>query len=215
MMEDIPYIKAVEHASAQAGTGPLVPCRRTENASSTRSTCRESNSQLTLMSWIVYLTHFVILLHPIAYPHRNAEGKIETSPLHKVMCEAKVRVLVPIDRQACPFVLVLCRGIHHHHIPLPSTVPSSIEAYIKTTLLGNMREELSTMTPRRMMRDSKVLSHLRELFPELDSPGLGDLHPSLFNKDLLHRLIKDMKDITYPHGTDIKGDLFSLFMLPR
>jgi hypothetical protein len=57
------------------------------------------------------------------------------------------------------------------------------------------------------MRHPVILAALRRILPQVLSPALGDLHPSLHNKDVIAAEIKLIQKNAFPCGLDIDGEL--------
>ena len=124
--------------------------------------------------------------------------------LRHLPCSTRFRILIPKDLDACPRIIVLSRGPHTHHIPIPSHLPLYIREILRD-LLFRLGEDLASATPRRIMQHSVIRAGIVQLLPDLRAPTLGDLHPSLFNKDVLAGEINVVRKIAFPHGMDIEG----------
>jgi len=57
------------------------------------------------------------------------------------------------------------------------------------------------------MRHPVILAALQRILPQVLSPALGDLHPSLHNKDIIATEIKLIRKNAFPCGLDIDGEL--------
>lgn len=107
-------------------------------------------------------------------------------------------------RSHCPRVLIVCSGAHTHPIPLLSRPPLSTQ-HALTSILDNIKHELSDMTPRRLLRHSALQQYLRSKFPTVPSPSLVDVHPSLANRDYLRAMIQKVQKRHFPEGTGWEG----------
>lgn len=123
-----------------------------------------------------------------------------------------MQVYTPNDLQACPFIAVVFRDQHTHPIPLPTRTPAPVVSWIGDLLRG-MGHHLADTTPLRFSRFGSVKHALRSLFPDVLTPTLIDLHPSLANNDHLRVLINKEKKKLYPLGTDWDGALLRLPVL--
>jgi hypothetical protein len=126
-------------------------------------------------------------------------------------CKCKFRVFQPTEeyRQACPYVLIITNGDHHHPIPLPMKTPLRIREIV-LQLLRSIQEDLPDITPRRFLRHPTVKSYLHNQFPHKVCPTLSDLHSSLANRSHLKTYILQTKQKRFPFGTGWQGNLFVL-----
>lgn len=111
---------------------------------------------------------------------------------------------LPKYRKACPFVLLVTHGAHHHPIPLPTKTPPLIRKTL-TEFLTTLAEDVADLTPRRLLRHPALHSHLKSHLPTISSPTLSDLHVSLANKAHLKHYINEVKEQCFPVGTGWEG----------
>lgn len=111
---------------------------------------------------------------------------------------------MPVDRQACPFVLVLSNGEHKHPRPVPRQVPPPIASVIKECL-RQMGSDVCGMTPSKLKTNDSVRARLSSILPSGVPVSLGALHPSLLNKDNLGKLIESVQLEAFPQGTGEEG----------
>lgn len=186
----------IETEAAAQGYGPMAPCRRIENCSSSRIYCRK---------FFVYnLLNMPFSQFHEAHDHRDESGEVRGMKFITVPCESKFRLFCPIDRATCSYMLLLTSGEHTHPIPLPITLPPSHRATLLDCLLS-FGPDLASATPRSIMRHPATSSLLRRLLPFSSKPVLGDWHPSLHNKDLLKAVISDAQIKIFPAGTGLDG----------
>lgn len=128
-------------------------------------------------------------------------------------CTTKFALYEPLEiyRRACPYVLVVCKGVHHHPIPLPTKTPPQIKADV-IQLLKSTDGDLADLTPRRFLRHPILKAYLKEKFPTILNPTLCELHSSLANREHLRLYIKSAKVDLFPEGTGWKG-VFPQFIL--
>lgn len=83
-------------------------------------------------------------------------------------------------------------------------------------LIEAMGDDIPGLTPRKLIENPVMISYLRRHCPNEESHLPGLLHPSLYNKDRLQRLIDEVRDKSFPEGMDEAGMLvskvFSLFI---
>ncbi|KAF5366384.1 hypothetical protein D9758_009754 [Tetrapyrgos nigripes] len=181
LCEDEDEIERIETEASAQGYGPRIECCTVTNFSSQR----------------VYCPH----------AHRTADGGLLQQPkLQLVQCKSKFRQYVPLEeyRAECPFILIVCSGVHEHPIPLPLKTPTRVKSELYT-LLGKLDVDLADMTPRRFLRHPVVKAYLVDRFPLLNSPTVSDLHISLANRSHLKVYIDAVKTQCFPEGTGWKG----------
>ncbi|KAJ7624127.1 hypothetical protein DFH06DRAFT_1340161 [Mycena polygramma] len=133
------------------------------------------------------------------------DGRLTQLELTHIECQVKFRMWFPVDLQRCPFVLVTSKGVHRHPIPLPEKTPRNVRAQV-FALLHTLRQDLADMTARRFLRHPAVKSFLISRFPDLPTPTLSALHPSLANRAHLGSYIARCEagvgatPCTPPHG---------------
>ncbi|KZV90387.1 hypothetical protein EXIGLDRAFT_837854, partial [Exidia glandulosa HHB12029] len=108
------------------------------------------------------------------------------------------------DLFRCPYVILICTGVHSHSIPLPTKTPLAKQQQLYE-ILSMLGPALADLTPRRLMRNGIVQAKLKELLPDIPQPTLADLHPSFANRDHLASLITPLKKQSFPSGTDFAG----------
>ncbi|KAK7047447.1 hypothetical protein VNI00_006678 [Paramarasmius palmivorus] len=147
------------------------------------------------------------------YAHRDpTTGVLFCPKMDTVECDVKFHTYTPTEefRDQFPYTLLIVRGTHTHLPPLPTKTPPRLRAQI-LGLLGSMTEELSELTPRRLLRHPLICSHLKMVFPDKPNATLGDLHPSLANHSHIRSFIKTVKNEVFPEGTGWEGKLDTLF----
>ncbi|KAJ6476574.1 hypothetical protein DFH09DRAFT_1342459 [Mycena vulgaris] len=170
---------AIEDAAAEQEYGPRAPCATVFNKSAQRLSC------------------------PIM--HRVPSGALQELSLVHLPCAARYRMWVPREsaRAQCPYIL-WPPGAHTHPIPFPEKTPRAVRLQL-LTLLGNLREDLPDMTPRRFLRHPALKVFLYDKFPLTRFPTLSDLHPSLANRSHLASYIQRVKESNFPVGTGWKA----------
>ncbi|KAJ7210349.1 hypothetical protein GGX14DRAFT_363314, partial [Mycena pura] len=138
--------------------------------------------------------------------HRDVSGNLDNPALIRQSCDCKFLVYEPYPEyaQQCPWVLMVCRGVHSHPIPLPTKTPPRVRDVV-FTLLERLDYDLADLTPRRFLRHPSTTSYLRELLPHDEAPTLLDLHPSLGNRDHIRSYIVQVQRTLFPDGTGWDG----------
>jgi hypothetical protein len=121
-------------------------------------------------------------------------------------CQCKFRCFEPLEeyRHACPRILIVCRGVHTHPIPLPTKTPPTIRTEV-IELLKSLDADLPDLTARRFLRHPTTITYLRRRLPEINHPNLADLHISLANREHIKMYILQVQQDCFPFGTDWKG----------
>ncbi|KAK7060250.1 hypothetical protein VNI00_001015 [Paramarasmius palmivorus] len=177
--EDGPTIAQYEEAMKVNGYGPLVPCNTVRNFRAVKTNCD---------------------LH-----HRDSDGRLVMQEMKDHPCDSKFIVYEPDEeyRQACPYILVVCRYPHTHPPPILSKTPFHIRNSV-LEFLGTL-EDLPNLTARRLLRSDVALQYLRGLLPQIPRPTFVDLHVSFNNRDHLQSLIDQAQQSLYPMGTGWEG----------
>ncbi|KAJ7667366.1 hypothetical protein B0H17DRAFT_1184191 [Mycena rosella] len=152
--EEIDYIENAAHA---LGFGPRVECTTVCNFSVQCTIC--------------------------PFDHRDSEGNLLQLEMNHLKCCVVFKRYEPLPefRVACPYVLVVVKGLHPHPIPLPSKVPPKIRSEL-LELLPQFQEDLPDLTTRRLLRHPLLKSFLTKKLPNVLNPTLSDLHFSLANR---------------------------------
>ncbi|KAJ6475966.1 hypothetical protein C8R47DRAFT_1052240 [Mycena vitilis] len=167
----------IEEAAAAQNIGPLAVCDTLLNFSAKTLCC------------------------PV--DHR-LNGHLTRVELCHIPCEVKFRIWVPVNLQACPFVLVTSKGTHQHPVPLPERTPQGARVQI-FRLLRTLRQDLADLTARRFLRHPALKTFLMNKFPGVAVPTLTTLHPSLANRAHLGSYIARARLEQFPVGTDWRG----------
>jgi hypothetical protein len=67
--------------------------------------------------------------------------------------------------------------------------------------------QLADATPRKLVLNSGFMHSLRKYlqWSTEQDPALSDLHPSLGNFDRVARIISQLREKYFPHGTGLQG----------
>ncbi|KAK7038761.1 hypothetical protein VNI00_010646 [Paramarasmius palmivorus] len=185
---DLPYIQAVlsgdteeaqrieDAVALEYDSGPAAECTWVENCSSQRLNCPRA--------------------------HRDKNGRLICPKMKRIKCNVKFHIYTPLEehRQDFPYTLIIVRGTEHNHlVPLPTKTPPRLRSQL-LELLRTMSEELSDLTPRRLLRHPIMCAYLKQHFPNKPNATLGDFHPSLLNHSHIASFIKIVKDEVFPAG---------------
>ncbi|KAF8076821.1 hypothetical protein FPV67DRAFT_1715254 [Lyophyllum atratum] len=178
--EDTDELDRIEQATFISGFGPLAECTTVANSSSQQVCC--------------------------PCDHRSPDGYLVQLEMQRLPCHVRYRVFEPLEafRDACPFVLVISKGLHCHPIPLPQKTPPHVQAVL-AHLLGRLGTDLADLTPRRFLWHPVVKNYLEEVLLDIPSPTLSDLHISLANRERLDWYIEKEKCSRFPSGTGWDG----------
>ncbi|KAJ7201931.1 hypothetical protein C8J57DRAFT_1102564 [Mycena rebaudengoi] len=185
LCQDEDEITRIEAAAASLGYGPNVVCTTVANASAQRAFC--------------------------PFDHRTEDNQLLQPLMVRLECRVKFRVIQPLEeyRAKCPYVLITSQGAHWHPVPLPIKTPPKIRTEFFHTLffhlLDSLGPDLADLTPRRLLRHSLVKSFLKQKFPIIPKPTLGDLHISFSNRSHLKAYIKQAKEFHCPFKTGWNG----------
>ncbi|KAJ8093771.1 hypothetical protein PM082_009631 [Marasmius tenuissimus] len=143
-----------------------------------------------------------------SYSHRDKNDRLYQPLLERLPCSVKFRVYEPLEdyRVQCPYVLVICSGVHRHPISLPTKTPPRLRNQL-FKVFCDIGEDLADLTVRGLLRHGVVHSYLKQLFPQNPLASLYDVHSSLANHEHLAYYIKTARGLYFPHGTGWKGAL--------
>ncbi|KAF9058435.1 hypothetical protein BDP27DRAFT_1241199 [Rhodocollybia butyracea] len=169
---DLEEAARIETEAEDRGYGPKTTCKTVINHTSQRLTC----------------------------PSTHRDGNVLCQPVLKTLaCSCTFREYEPLleYRGACPYVLIVCTGIHSHPIPLPEKTPTFIKVELDH-LLRKLDFDLVDITPRRFLRHPVVRSYLSSSHLKIYIEKVKqDCFPAGTGwKGLLH--IKQLQDSTLP-----------------
>ena len=126
--------------------------------------------------------------------------------MHHLKCQSIFWTYEPLEEyhKDCPWILVICFGIHSHPIPLSMKTPPSIHIEI-FKLLKSLDLDLPDLTPWHLLHHSVTQTFLRCWLPHLSSPTFASLHISLANREHLKAYIIQVQEQTFPQGTGWEG----------
>ncbi|KAJ3869996.1 hypothetical protein EV359DRAFT_28895 [Lentinula novae-zelandiae] len=136
---DKALLEVLEGAMKNKGYGPLVPCTTVQNCTSVKVNC-ESH-------------------------HRSPNGSMTMTELHRLPCTSSITIYEPLPdyRSSCPYVLIVCKGVHTHPVPIPARTPSSIvDDLIK--FLTHL-DDLPNLTARRLLGNEAANLRLKYFVP--------------------------------------------------
>lgn len=139
--------------------------------------------------------------------HRGSDGKLSRGIMGGAGdCPVRFEIYSPNNLTCCPEILLVVRNGHSHVEPMPSKTPR-VHLHIFNNLLEGLDWKLADATPRRILLDSAFIKGLRRVLAwnGVQDPTLADLHPSLGNSDHTARLINNLRDKRFPHGTGLRG----------
>ncbi|KLO19044.1 hypothetical protein SCHPADRAFT_818851 [Schizopora paradoxa] len=180
---DLEDIARYENNALHHGYGPLVPCTFTASSSQKKQYC---------INW-----------HRLG--DQLVRGELHRSiecPAHFYFYYAKSAE----DREQFPFYLLVCQNPHSHPPPPPTTTPRDIlRPFI--SILKSLSWRLADATPRRLLLDHGFMSSLRSLvgWTKAQDPFLSNLHPSLGNHSHVNRIILELREEMFPHGTGLES----------
>ena len=82
--------------------------------------------------------------------HRYSNGAIDQGKIVAQKCQAKFYKIIPLDLKKTPYVILVSKGLHTHHPPPPSNVPTEITEKLKK-MLEATNEEIVDITARKLI----------------------------------------------------------------
>ncbi|CAB4417119.1 unnamed protein product [Rhizophagus irregularis] len=113
--------------------------------------------------------------------HQHSDDRIKEGKIVEHKCNNKFYKIIPLDLEKTPYVILISKGIHNHHPPPPSNVPSDITEKLKK-MIEMESEELVNITARKLISGNLIKATFgKEYLPQV--------HASLNNMDKLRRLM--------------------------
>ncbi|CAB5195378.1 unnamed protein product [Rhizophagus irregularis] len=107
--------------------------------------------------------------------HQHSDDRIKEGRIVEHKCKNKFYKIIPLDLKKTPYVILISKGIHTHHPPPPSNVPSDITEKLKK-MIEVESEELVNITARKLISGNLIKATFgREYLPQV--------HASLNNMD--------------------------------
>ncbi|KAJ3849270.1 hypothetical protein EV368DRAFT_47649, partial [Lentinula lateritia] len=175
---DKALLEVLEGAMKDKGYGPLVSCTTVQNCTSVKVNC-ESH-------------------------HRSPNRSMTMTELRRLPYTSSITIYEPLPdyRSSCPYVLIVCKGVHTHPVPIPARTPSSIvDNLIK--FLTHL-DDLPNLTARRLLGNEAAKFFLKRKLPNLAKPTFSDLHPSLGNLDHMQVYIDRAIISVHPHEIQLQ-----------
>ena len=71
-------------------------------------------------------------------------------------CSVQFIKIIPHDISKCPFVALICIGVHNHPPPLPERIPSEIKSNLQTLIEQAINQDDTTTS--RSLLSGKILN---------------------------------------------------------
>ncbi|KAF8583601.1 hypothetical protein K439DRAFT_1348333, partial [Ramaria rubella] len=177
---DSEEVTRIEQGASNHGYGPLAECTTVSNFSSQCIVCSGD--------------------------HQNNEGQLISLEMMPIPCCCKFTFFTLLEayHTQCPYVLMICSGMHEHPVPMPMTMPARFKDEL-FFILRSLDQDLVDTTSCHVLCHSTVQAQLRQILSGVLDPTFSDLHMSLVNRDHLQRYIQIVKAKSFPHGTGWQG----------
>ncbi|PKY22744.1 hypothetical protein RhiirB3_526006 [Rhizophagus irregularis] len=98
--------------------------------------------------------------------HQHSDDRIKEGRIVEHKCKNKFYKIIPLDLKKTPYVILISKGIHTHHPPPPSNVPSDITEKLKK-MIEVESEELVNITARKLISGNLIKATFgREYLPQ-------------------------------------------------
>ncbi|PKB97857.1 hypothetical protein RhiirA5_404131 [Rhizophagus irregularis] len=91
--------------------------------------------------------------------HQHSDDRIKEGRIVEHKCKNKFYKIIPLDLKKTPYVILISKGIHTHHPPPPSNVPSDITEKLKK-MIEVESEELVNITARKLISATFSNGHI-------------------------------------------------------
>ncbi|GBB98485.1 hypothetical protein RclHR1_03240010 [Rhizophagus clarus] len=126
------------------------------------------------------------------------QGKIVDKP-----CNVKIYKIIPNDLQECPFVVLICVGIHNYPPPPPKRTPNNIKDNLQI-MIKEAIENDDVVTFGSIIQGNMLKAYFNK-------ETLQEIHISLNNIDRLRYLVAKTYKNLYPFGQHILGVFQSVY----
>ncbi|CAG8743400.1 15566_t:CDS:10 [Cetraspora pellucida] len=123
------------------------------------------------------------------YIHNLSTGDINRGEIVQKLCPVKFYKFTPKDLKGCPFITLVCVGIHNHLPPSPKKIPADIKANLQILI-------------------NQAINNLIKAF--FKSEALSDIHQSLNSVDKLRILVAKAYKNLHPYGQGILGIFYAV-----
>ncbi|EXX50481.1 hypothetical protein RirG_270430 [Rhizophagus irregularis DAOM 197198w] len=135
--------------------------------------------------------------------HQHSDDRIKEGRIVEHKCKNKFYKIIPLDLKKTPYVILISKGIHTHHPPPPSNVPSDITEKLKK-MIEVESEELVNITARKLISGNLIKATFgKEYLPQV--------HASLNNMDKLRRLVAKVQKAHHLYGQGILGLTYNIW----
>ena len=90
------------------------------------------------------------------------DGKPEKLKLHKLSCNVKFYKWEPLDLNACPYVVLVVKGIHSHPPSPPHSIPKSVKDQLQK-IIESSNQRLEDVTARKLISGKLVFNNFKRI----------------------------------------------------
>ena len=82
--------------------------------------------------------------------HWHSNSTIDQGKMTVQKWQVKFYKIIPLDLKKTPYVILVSKGLHTHHPPPPSNIPTEITEKLKK-MLEETNEEIVDITARKLI----------------------------------------------------------------
>ncbi|UZO20894.1 uncharacterized protein OCT59_013304 [Rhizophagus irregularis] len=129
-------------------------------------------------------------------PHTD-NGAVVRGEIIERSCSVQFIKIIPHDITKCPFVALICIGVHNHPPPPPERTPSGIKNNLQILIEQAINQD-DTTTSRSILSGNLIKAYFNKEI-------LAEIHVSLNNIDKLRYLVGKAYKILHPFGQGVMG----------
>ncbi|UZO12218.1 uncharacterized protein OCT59_003766 [Rhizophagus irregularis] len=129
-------------------------------------------------------------------PHTD-NGAVVRGEIIERSCSVQFIKIIPHDITKCPFVALICIGVHNHPPPPPERTPSGIKNNLQILIEQAINQD-DTTTSRSILSGNLIKAYFNKEI-------LAEIHVSLNNIDKLRYLVGKAYKTLHPFGQGVMG----------
>jgi len=129
-------------------------------------------------------------------PHVD-NGNVIRGEIIQKPCPVRFMKFIPDNIIDCPFVALVCVGVHNHPAPAPERTPTTIKSNLQSLIEQAIHED-SIVTSRSLLSGNLLKVYFNK-------ETLSEIHMSLNNIDKLRYLIGKAYKTSHPFGQGVMG----------
>ena len=110
--------------------------------------------KLVVIRFILFDLYLILYLNYeffcLGFLHEQFNSSFQEGKIIKMNCNVKFYKIIPLDLETTPYVILVCKGIHSHPLPLPLQVPLEIINKLKS-LIESTFDQFIDITAKKLI----------------------------------------------------------------